>query len=160
MKTSPKVGIALAATIALGGLIQLVPYGRDHSNPKAGNRVAWNAPETEALARRACFDCHSNQTVWPWYASVAPISWRVQSHVDEGRETLNFSDFRAGDHNVTHAAGKASREVLHGDMPPADYLLAHPLARLNPAERKVLIEGLKATFAQFAKSKQDTDDDD
>lgn len=160
MKTSRKLGFALAILVGLGILIQVIPYGRSHSNPKSGTPVVWNAPETERLARLACYDCHSNETVWPWYGSLAPISWRVQSHVDEGRETLNFSDFLAGDRNMTHAAGKAAHEVLHGDMPPADYLLAHPTAKLNDADRVALVEGLKATFAPFAKAKEHGADDD
>jgi hypothetical protein len=65
-------------------LVQLVPYGRDHSNPPATGEPTWDAPETRALAKQACFDCHSNETEWPAYASIAPVSWLVQRDVNEG----------------------------------------------------------------------------
>ena len=61
----------LAAVVVM----QLVPYGRDHSNPPVTAEPNWDSPETRALFKRACFDCHSNETVWPWYAYVAPFSW-------------------------------------------------------------------------------------
>jgi hypothetical protein len=68
------VGIILL--ILVGGflLIQLVPYGRAHANPPVVKEPAWDSPTTRALAKRACFDCHSNETVWPWYTNVAPVS--------------------------------------------------------------------------------------
>src|SRR6187401_216218 len=81
--------IALTLLIAFG-LIQLVPYGRDHSNPP-GRQIAWDSARTEQLMADACMDCHSNQTQWPWYSNVAPISWLVQHDVNEGRGRLNLS---------------------------------------------------------------------
>jgi hypothetical protein len=137
------LGIPLAAVV----LMQIVPYGRNHTNPPAGNAVKWDSPPTEALARRACYDCHSNETKWPFYASVAPVSWRVQHHVDEGREKLNFSDFRPGDKGVRKAAGEAAETLQEGEMPPFDYLLAHAEARLSTEEKQTLIQGLRKTFA-------------
>ena len=87
------------ATVAVLGLVlvaQLIPYGRNHRNPPIVAEPTWNSPSTRALAERACFDCHSNETRWPWYSHVAPTSWLVQNHVDEGREVLNFSDWNRG----------------------------------------------------------------
>ena len=73
-----KVIVRLAiAAVALFIVIQLVPYGRDHTNPPATKEVQWNSPQTKDLAVRACFDCHSNKTTWPWYSNVAPISWLI-----------------------------------------------------------------------------------
>lgn len=68
--------------------IQLVPYGRDHSNPPGRTEPSWDSPATRELARRACFDCHSNETEWPAYASIAPASWLAQYDVDEGRAPI------------------------------------------------------------------------
>jgi mono/diheme cytochrome c family protein len=140
---------ALAIALALFTLIQLVPYGRDHSPPAPGASAAWDSPRTEQLARRACFDCHSNETNWPWYASIAPLSWRIQTHVDQGRETLNFSAFDPAGEKVREAAGEAAETVSKGEMPPADYVLMHPEARLSAAERRALETGFDATFAAF-----------
>jgi len=131
------VGLSVALLLA-----QVVPYGRDHDNPPVTSEPVWDSPRTRELAKRACFDCHSNETRWPWYASVAPFSWRVQSHVDEGRDALNFSAFdRSGDE-----AEEAAELVEEGEMPLWDYLLAHPEARLTVAESSELIRGLRATF--------------
>ena len=63
----------------LAWLIQFVPYGRDHDNPEVTNTVAWDSPRTAELFDPACADCHSNETDWPWYSNVAPVSWLVQS---------------------------------------------------------------------------------
>jgi hypothetical protein len=149
---SPARRLALFLLVPLVAVIvlQLVPYGRDHRNPPDGVVAALDAPETEALAARACFDCHSNRTKWPWYASVAPLSWRIQSHVAEGREALNFTAFQSGSEEMTEAAGEAGETVTEGEMPPRDYLLMHPEARLSAAEKATLVRGLNATFVAYA----------
>ena len=133
--------------------IQWVPYGRDHSAPANGAQAAWDSPRTLDLAQRACFDCHSNETRWPWYSHVAPVSWRVFRHVEEGRQKLNFSALDVANEDVAHAAGEAGETVANRDMPPADYLLAHPEARLTEAERRALAAGLDATFSAFVEPK-------
>lgn len=121
-------------------VIQLLPFGRDHTNPPVRKEPPWNAPETRELAARACFDCHSNQTDWPWYSNVAPLSWLIRSDVMRGREELNFSEW---DHPQREAR-KAANAVRRGSMPPWYY----PWARLNATERQALIEGLGATTIQ------------
>jgi hypothetical protein len=138
-------------SLSLVGLfaIQLVPYGRDRSAPADGAKPEWSSMRTFELAQRACFDCHSNETRWPWYSNLAPLSWRVFHNVREGRAKLNFSAFDAASEDVTHAAGEAGEKVTERDMPPADYLLAHPEARLTSEERRALAAGLDATFAMY-----------
>lgn len=130
---------------ALAGcvLIQAVPYGRSHSNPPVVREPLWDSPATRALVKRACFDCHSFETVWPWYSRVAPASWLVQLDVERGRKKLNFSDWKGGS-----AAGELpaliAREVAEGEMPPLQYRLAHPEARLSDDEKRRLVEGVVA----------------
>lgn len=140
------------AVIAAGFvLIQLVPYGRAHDNPPTVQEPNWDSPQTRELAARACFDCHSNTTVWPWYSNVAPVSWLVQRHVVEGREHLNFSDWNQSHEEHGHEAHEAEElgeVVLEGEMPPANYLLNHPEAKLTDDERAALAAGLLATAAQ------------
>lgn len=135
------LGIAIAIVVAFG-LIQLVPYGREHSNPPVIVEPSWDRPSTRALAVRACFDCHSNQTAWPWYSHVAPTSWLLQWHVDEGRRVLNFSDWS----RTYEEAGEAAATVLENEMPPASYTILHPSARLSATEKRELAEGLTATI--------------
>ena len=84
--------------------IQLAPYGRDHTNPPARREPAWDSPQTRSLAARACFDCHSNETVWPWYSNVAPFSWLVQRDVDKGRKDLNFSEWDRAQEEASESA--------------------------------------------------------
>lgn len=136
-----RIQIAIIATLVVV-IIQIVPFGRKSPNPRVSGSPEWDSPRTEELARRACYDCHSNETRWPWYASIAPISWRVVHHVEEGREKLNFSAFDEPQED----ADEAARMVAKGEMPPWDYELMHPESRLSKKERAELIHGLEATF--------------
>lgn len=132
------VFVLIAVLLAL----QLVPYGRDHTNPATTREPAWSSPAVRALAQRACFDCHSNETVWPWYAQIAPVSWLVQNDVDEGREHWNISESE----RARNAGDEAAEELESGEMPPWFYLPLHARARLNAAEKAELVAGLRATF--------------
>lgn len=127
-------GLALVALLA----IQLVPYGRNHTNPPITKEPPWDSPQTRELAVRACFDCHSNETVWPWYTNVAPASWLIQHDVEEGRSQLNFSEWD----KPQREARNAGREVQRGNMPDPKYLPLHPTARLTDQEKQALIQGL------------------
>lgn len=94
--------------------IQAVPYSRQHSNPPGRREPAWDRPETRALAARACFDCHRNQTVWPWYSTVAPLSWLIQRDVDGGRRELNFSEWDRPQGEAHEAAERVRSGTGHG----------------------------------------------
>ncbi len=137
-------GAVIAAAAVLFAAMQIVPYGKDHSNPPIVSEPAWDSPETRAIAKRACFDCHSNETVWPWYSNVAPVSWLVQRDVEEGRERLNFSDWQkyAGSEN----ADEAAEAVQEGEMPPMIYLVQHPEANLSAEDKNLLVSGLNASL--------------
>ena len=132
-------GIAIIV-ILIG--IQFIPVNR--TNPPVTREVKWNAPETKALAERACFACHSNETVWPAYSYIAPISLRVADHVEEGRSALNFSAWDQPNADFD----EVEENIQRGEMPLKDFLLLHPEARLTAAERQQLIAGLEATFQQ------------
>lgn len=138
--------------ITLSGLllVQLVPYGRDHRNPAAVREPNWDSPATRSLAKRACFNCHSFETVWPWYASIAPASWLVRYDVQEGRKELNFSDWQDG-RLEGESPAKVSKQIRNGKMPPWQYRIAHPEARLTPAEKQQLTDGLGATIRASVK---------
>jgi hypothetical protein len=125
-------------TLCVFAVIQLVPYGRSHENPPRVEEPAWTSASTRALAVRACFDCHSNETRWPWYAEVAPVSWLVQRDVWEGRRTLNFSEWQR-EYGEAHEAAEV---VLERSMPPRYYSLLHPESRLSPEERRALAQTL------------------
>jgi hypothetical protein len=136
--------ILIVLAVGIGGflLFQLVPYGKDHTNPPVVQEPAWDSPATRELAKRACFDCHSNEVVWPWYSSIAPASWLVAHDVEEARGYLNFSDWLPGDADLEDV-----QEVLQsGAMPPSQYKLMHKAARLTDAERQQLLDGLLKTL--------------
>jgi hypothetical protein len=136
-------GIVIAAVVALV-VIQLVPYGRDHTNPPVRQEPRWDSATTRELTRRACFDCHSNETHWPWYTHVAPISWLTQYDVVEGRRAVNYSEWD----RPQEEARESAETVREGEMPPWFYLVPRPHARLSAAERATLIRGLEATFGR------------
>ncbi|MFT3693463.1 MAG: heme-binding domain-containing protein [Kofleriaceae bacterium] len=142
-----RIAKTLGALVVLFLLMQIVPYGRTHENPRISAEPAWDRPETRELAKRACFDCHSNETKWPWYASVAPMSWVVQRDVEAARDTLNFSEW---DHPQA-LAEEAGSSIVRGDMPPRKYMAAHPEANLTQAELEQLARSLNAITGSHVK---------
>ena len=123
--------------------IQFVPYGKDHSNPKSVAEPPWNTKKTRATFFKLCGACHSNETTWPIYSNIAPISWLVQHDVDEGRENLNVSMWNVQKRNK---GNEAVHEYEEGDMPPWIYQFPRPQNKLSQNDKEEFIAGLKATF--------------
>ncbi len=147
MKRVRIVIVAVMGIVVLGFVVlQLIPGSSINAkfaspgNPPVTNTIKWDSPETEKLVRDACFDCHSNETVYPWYSNVAPISWLVNKDINEGRRKLNFSTSRRfeGDEMI--------REIKRGTMPMSIYLPMHPAANLTAEQKQQLMAGLLATF--------------
>jgi len=116
---------------------QLVPVGRD--NPTVASSPSPPATVSRVL-RASCYDCHSNETVWPWYSHVAPISWLVASDVHRGRKILNFSDWdRLGPDKQAEILADAQGEIEEGAMPPSRYLRLHREAKLTPETKAALL---------------------
>jgi hypothetical protein len=125
------VAVAFAA-------LQLVPVER--TNPPVGVEVD-APPAVMEILRRACYDCHSNETRWPWYSRVAPSSWFVASHVRKGRGDLNFSDWPMYDFEQQEMnLDDIEKQIEKGKMPLRSYLWLHPEARLSEGDRQVLLE--------------------
>ncbi|MCX6016050.1 MAG: heme-binding domain-containing protein [Chloroflexales bacterium] len=145
--------------IVLVALIQFIPV--QHSNPKAADPVVFADPNAAAIAKRSCYDCHSNQTTWPWYSYVAPFSWYTINHVEEGRARLNFSDMAAtlaqprrerggedGEQTTVAELAENSAETINkNEMPPAYYTLIHKDAILSAADKEALIAGINQALA-------------
>ena len=140
-KTVTIIAIVIAAGAALFLLLQLVP-GPGMTNPPVTGEPPWDSPETRALAKRACYDCHSNESAWPWYAAVAPMKWLVIHDVEEARSVFNFSEWESGSIDGQVLAEAVSSEA----MPLPQYLLLHPEARLSAQEKQRLMDGFTATF--------------
>ncbi len=145
------VGILIVLIVAGFLLAQLIPYGRSHTNPPVVKEPPWDSPTTRTLAQRACFDCHSNETTWPWYTNIAPVSWLTQRDVDEGRRRLNFSNWRGpqaggggeGEGRFGGGGNEVARVIERGSMPPWYYVVIHPTAALTAQEKQHLITGLQ-----------------
>lgn len=126
----------LAAVAAIALFIQFVPVTRVNP-PEVADLDA--PPEVRAILRTSCYDCHSNETVWPWYSKVAPTSWLVARDVTEGRRHLNFSKWnKYNPEKVASLRARIVREVGKGDMPPWYYTVKHRDAKLTEAQRTVL----------------------
>jgi cytochrome c551/c552 len=140
------LGVIVGA-VALFALIQLIPTGVSYTNPPVVSEPNWGSPQTRALAQRACFDCHSNETTWPWYSKIAPVSWLVAKDVNEGRQKLNFSDWaRAGQSRRDEdPQEEIVRNIENGSMPPWYYTLLHPTASLSAEEKQQLINAFKVS---------------
>lgn len=126
--------------IGLGVLfvaIQFIPVER--TNPPVTGLV--DAPEDVLTTlRRSCWDCHSNETEWPWYAYVAPMSLRVSQHVWMGREHVNFTEWDGYDaEERDEAYEEIAKEIDRGGMPLKDYLLVHRNAKLTTSDRERLV---------------------
>src|SRR5450759_4033442 len=117
-------------------IIQFVPVNR--ANPQVEGDFRPPA-EVVSVLRRACYDCHSNETVWPRYSRIAPVSWVIARDVHEGRAALNFSTWnRLSANKQAEAVRESWEEIAEGKMPTWFYLALHPEARLSPADQSVL----------------------
>lgn len=123
----------IPALVLIAILIQFLPVAR--TNPPV--KAAFDGPiAVREIFQRSCYDCHSNQTEWPWYSRVAPASWLVADHVYEGREELNFSDWPAYDD--AHTREEIVEVTTEGEMPLPSYLWIHHRAKLSPDDLAVL----------------------
>lgn len=144
------MGIALGV-IVLG--IQFFRPNRDNPAVDPLQSLFSNAqvpPEVATLIRSACFDCHSNETRWPFYSNIAPVSWLVAMDVTQGRKHMNFSEW--GSYANKKRALKLDRmqdEVTEGGMPLPKYLLLHPDARLSDADRKRIADWAATEEAKY-----------
>ena len=152
---------AVLGTIAVGvlalGVSQLVPV--DRTNPAVEEDIP--APsEVKAILKRACYDCHSNETVWPWYSRVAPVSWLVAWDVQEGREELNFSTWnRYSAKQRVKKIKESWEEIEEGEMPPWFYVPLHPEARLANQERDRLRVWMVNIVGDLHAGEDEEDDD-
>ena len=132
----------MAASIVVGSVVVAAQFERfARTNPPIVSDLV--APhDVTGILRAACYDCHSNETRWPWYTAIAPLSWLIDHDVTEGRRRLNFSQwasYASDPGTVSQKLAKISQVVANGDMAPWYYRLLHPNARLAPAQRQALI---------------------
>ncbi len=145
--------------VAIAGaccVIAMQFFGPAKTNPATDASQAIDArqqltPPVAAILDRSCNDCHSNKTRWPWYSNVAPVSWFVINHVNEGRENLNFSEWgRYAPRDVDGMLRQMCREVRAGVMPLGSYTPLHPGSQLSSEDVKTLCDWTEAERARIA----------
>lgn len=128
-------------------LIQFFPI--DQNNPVATPQMDFlktkNTPEkTAVLIRNSCYDCHSNDTKYPWYANVQPFSWFLNNHIQEGRKKLNFSTFATYEpKRQAHKLDEAVEMIEKAEMPLDSYIIVHPEAKLTLSDQKEMVDYFK-----------------
>ena len=132
----------LGAAVAVFLVIQVIPYYKPEPNPPVSQEPNWDSPETRAMVKQYCFQCHSNETTWPWYSKVAPSSWLLAYDVAAARSRANFSEW---DKQPTRL-GEMIEQVSSGEMPPFQYTTFHPDAKMDAATQEAFIAALKRTF--------------
>lgn len=149
-----KVSVLIAGS--LFAALQFVRPAR--SNPPVNEAQSVEAhlrvsPEVEKILARSCMDCHSNKTEWPLYSYVAPASWLVIDHVNEGRREMNFSEWgRYGRDHAAHLLHDICRTAKQGEMPMSSYTLIHRGAKLSRADVLTLCEWSQAERTRLAAS--------
>jgi hypothetical protein len=122
-------------------LIQLIPFGHARTNPPIVVEPNWSSSQARALVKEHCFQCHSNETNWTWYSNIAPGSWLIAMDVIEGRQRFNFSDWK-------HRPGELDEMIAaiqEGEMPPVQYWIFHPSARMGAQQKQNLIQALETS---------------
>jgi hypothetical protein len=139
-----------AGLVVVFGLLQFTNPSPTNP-PVLKDMIAENPPPAHvaAMLHAACYDCHSNETKWPWYSRVAPMSWLIASDVNEGRYNLNLSEWPADmpDH-VIRRLENMSEKIGYGEMPPKKYTAIHADARLSDRDRKELTDWLDGEAAR------------
>ena len=138
-------------SIGLLAIIVIIQFFRiDKTNPPVDPaldmiNVAQVPEEIESILKTSCYDCHTNESVYPWYTNVAPVSWWVKKHINEGRDELNLSEWgsyslRRKDHKLDEIVEMIDEE----EMPLPSYLIAHGDARLSAEQKALLVDWAKA----------------
>ena len=132
--------IILIIVILIG--IQFVPI--DKTNPPVTGEIKAPAEVMEIL-KVSCYDCHSNETIWPWYSNIAPGSWLVVYDVDEGREHINFSEWQSySDEDKAENIEEIWEEIEEGEMPLWYYLIIQKEAKLSEDQKETIKKWVEA----------------
>ena len=145
MSKSRKIVLGLVVSLIVVFLLLQLKQP-DRTNPPVESEIA-APPEVAAILERACYACHSNETEWPWYSYVAPVSWWVAEHVEHGRGDLNFSTWPVLDfEELEHAFHDIDEQIEKGEMPLPSYLRMHAEARLSDEDRQVLRDWAQSNY--------------
>lgn len=140
MKT--KISVAL---IVLFVLIQFIPVKKNQSTEDDFGILNYyqldQDGEIASILKTSCYDCHSNNTIYPWYNKIAPVSWYLAKHVNNGKKHLNFSDWKyMDDAKKEHKIEECIEMILEDEMPLTSYTLVHGDAKLSEAQKESLVK--------------------
>ena len=136
-----KIGIGIIVVLVVMQFFRI-----DKTNPPVDNSkdllyIAEANEDVTLLVRKACYDCHSNETTYPWYTNVAPVSWWIKHHIDEGREELNFSEWTKYDaEKADHKLEECVEMLEEGEMPLSSYTITHGEAELSEEDKHKLMD--------------------
>jgi cytochrome c553 len=150
MSITKKILIAILVVFII---IQFIKPAKNQSSAVTPNEIFANfqtADSTKQLIRTACYDCHSNNTVYPWYAEIQPAAWWLADHVNEGKSELNFSEFASyKPKKADHKLEEMVEMLKEGEMPLKSYTLIHNDAKLSDAQREELSKWAESLRAQI-----------
>lgn len=139
--------------LAIFVLIQFFRPEKNQSLQQRQNDIFLSFPASEStkqLVQTACYDCHSNNTVYPWYAEVQPVAWWIADHVNEGKSELNFSEFLSySPKKADHKLEEVIEMIQENEMPLQSYTIIHGNARLSNAQKDEIINWAKGLRAEF-----------
>jgi hypothetical protein len=148
-----KILLVLLVFLILAQFIQPPKNNGPAATPNDITHVVQVPDTVMSLLKQACYDCHSNNTRYPWYNRITPVNWWLRHHVNEGKRELNFSEFAKGSfRRKIRKLDETAEQVEKHEMPISSYTWIHKDARLNDAERKLLID-----WANTAKAKVEQD---
>lgn len=149
-----KKSIRIVLLVVLGVFVVMQFFRIDKSHPEIAARhdfIKQTKPpkDIEKILRSACYDCHSYETEYPWYAEVAPVSWWLDDHIKEGREHLNFSEWGKFKKKLkNHKLHECAEETEEQKMPLSSYTLTHGDAKLSTDQRKKLAEWFESQMTE------------
>ncbi|MGB0917238.1 MAG: heme-binding domain-containing protein [Flavobacteriales bacterium] len=131
----------LVPIVLILGLIQFIPHERPTYSADEADKIVVADSEVKNILDKACMDCHSNETTYPWYANVTPVNYWLEGHIENGREHLNFSEWNSmPDEDKKHAVKDLTKVIEKKEMPMLFYWLIHWDAKLTPEERASLVD--------------------
>jgi hypothetical protein len=140
-----KVLLIVLAVLVIAQFIRPSKNSGSADGPKDISHAVAVTPEVDGILRKACYDCHSNHTEYPWYTNVQPVGWWMNHHVNEGKEHLNFSEFADyQQEDRPHIMHEIVEQVEEGEMPIGSYTWIHAEARLSKQERETLVQWAQA----------------
>lgn len=160
MKRWPYILVSVALLFIIIQFIpnELPPISNDHSGDIIKSELV--SQDVAALLKSSCYSCHSNETNYPWYSYVAPVSWLVAHDVRTGRDELNFSLwFDYDQRRMIRKLDDIATEVGEGHMPMPIYTLMHPSAKLSDEQRELIVAWTEKTMDSLVEEEEDEEDE-